>query len=144
MKEDLRFQKALKYLEEIKLKEDLVDAMVQTHHMQVPQVSAAAWTELFSGLDYSYMIEGHAKNLASKFSNEELDELLDFARSPVFQKLMRLKFNDAIESDENGDEWFIRIEDELLSRAKYVFTKHKADMRVYDLLASSIQVLKEK
>jgi hypothetical protein len=144
MENDPKFEKAQKYLKEIKFEEDLVDAMIQTHHMQTPQVSAAAWTELFTGLDYGRMINAHARRLANKFSEEELDDLLNFAKSPVFQKLIRTRLSDNFETDEVGDRWFVEMEEEFLSRAKYVFTKHKADMRIYDLLAASIQILKEK
>jgi hypothetical protein len=142
MENDPKFEKALKYLKETRFEEDLVDAMVQTHNIQTPQVTVAAWTELFAGLDYSIMMNGHAKRLAKRFTEKELDELLLFAKSSVFQKLIHTKLDDNFEADEEGDRWFLQIEDEFLSRAKYVFTKHKADMRVYDMLVASIQMLK--
>jgi len=143
MESDPKLSKALKYLEEIGFKDDIIDMMVQMHYSMAPQAPAVAWTELFADLDYSFLIEGHAKRLANRFDEEELDELVNFAKSPVFQKLMHPSNNDNLEAEEESNEWFLKVEEDLLSRARYVFTKHNVDMRVYDLMVRSMLDLKE-
>lgn len=142
MKSDPKLNKALKYLEDVGFKNDIIDMMVKMHYNMIPQAPIVAWTELFAGLDYSLLIEGHAKRLANRFNEEELDELVNFAKSPVFQKLIHPSSDDDLEAEEESNEWFLKIEEDILSRARYVFTKHHVDMGVYDLMIRSILDLK--
>lgn len=143
MENDIKLNKAFEYLKIMKFEDDVIDMMVQIHYMLAPQAPAVAWTELFSGLDYTYVVESQAKRLAESFTEEELDEVLIFSKSPTYQKIVRMRADD-LEIEEENNKWFIRIKEDFLSRAKYVFNKHKVDSMVYETLVKSIQDLERQ
>lgn len=122
--------KARKYLTEMKLEKDMVEAMVYIHTTMVPQVPSVAWQELFEGLDYSYLLEKAAEKLVRDFSDEELNKLLEFSKQSAYHKVLRSREENDLEADQESEEWMLSIKDKFLSRTEYVFKKHKVEGRI--------------
>lgn len=83
-------EKALEYVEAVDGKGTAIESMVRNFSMILPDVPASAWTEFFMGVDYSVLLNSVADTMSSSLTDEELDELTALARTPLFQKHLRL------------------------------------------------------
>jgi hypothetical protein len=83
-------EKAIEYLEVVGGREVTVDSLIRNFSIIIPMVPASVWTEFFMGLDYSALINIIADKISENLDDGELDGLIAVAKTPLFQKHLKL------------------------------------------------------
>lgn len=82
-------QKAIEYLEAVGSRDTAIESMIRNFSILLQAVPPSVWAEFFMGLDYSILMNSAADAMSVNISDEEFDELIAMAKTPLFQKHLK-------------------------------------------------------
>ncbi len=120
-------EKLLNYVKETKLKETCSLVIGTTLSNAIDEVPSKVWIELFNSMDYTWLEEQTAIDLFIKYNEEEIDQLIEWQKDPLFEKVMKNMSSGIEESQQRAAKWMAMVHKDLLINIVTCFEKHNID-----------------
>lgn len=123
--------KALEYIKHLDVMENAPKLMGHAFNRLIgpffPEITIDHWTEAFSRVDKSYLKDRYATILAEKFSDEEIDALIEIAKIPVMKKYNSLVIEMTEANMEAGKDWAERVKGDLAMELEDILYRDDVD-----------------
>jgi len=118
-------QKALEYIRQSEFHQNLPKVMgTMFGNIFGEKVPSEIWIESFSGLDFSQLNDDLAQCFVDNFTEEDLDQLLEYSKTDVFKKYVKLVPDLQTAHYQSAQIWFPTVQKEWVQNLRNALEKH--------------------